>query len=61
MWWDGTGLCLFAKCLNEHGFHWPRIEDGVIRLSAAQLMALVEGMDWKQVKAANERRPLAIG
>ncbi len=29
VWWDGTGLCLFAKCLDERGFHWPRIEDGV--------------------------------
>ncbi len=23
VWWDGTGLCLFAKCLDERGFHWP--------------------------------------
>lgn len=61
VWWDGTGLCLFAKCLDERGFHWPRIEDGVIRLSAAQLMALVEGMDWTRVKAAHERRPVAVG
>jgi len=61
VWWDGTGLCLFAKRLDEHGFHWPRIDDGVIRLSPAQLMALVEGIDWSRVKAANERRPLALG
>jgi len=33
----------------------------VIRLSPAQLMALVEGIDWTRVRAANERRPLAIG
>jgi transposase len=61
VWWDGTGLCLFARLLDEHGFHWSLIEDGVIRLSAAQLMALVGGIDSSRVRAANERRPLAIG
>ena len=38
--WDGTGLCLFAKRLEAGKFQWPRIEDGVMRLSAAQLAAL---------------------
>ena len=36
VWWDGTGLCLFAKRLDEDRFRWPRIEDGVVRLTAAQ-------------------------
>jgi len=61
VWWDGTGLCLFAKRLDEHGFHWPRTENGVIRLSSAQLLALVEGMDWTRVKAVRERRPISVG
>lgn len=33
--WDGTGLCLFAKRLEDGVFRWPKIEDGVMRLSAA--------------------------
>ena len=33
-------------------FCWPKIEDGVVRLSAAQLSALVEGLDWRRVHAA---------
>jgi transposase len=41
--WDGTGLCLFAKRLEGGKFRWPRIEDGVMRLSAAQLAELIEG------------------
>jgi transposase len=49
IFWDGTGVCLFAKRLEEGGFRWPKIEDGVIRLSAAQLSALLEGLDWKRV------------
>jgi transposase len=37
---DGTGLCLFAKGLEDGVFRWPGIEDGVMRLSAAQLSVL---------------------
>ena len=61
VWWDGSGLCLFAKRLDEHGFHWPRIEGGVIRLSPAQLMALIDGMDWTRVKTPRNRRPASLG
>lgn len=49
IYWDGTGVCLFAKRLEDGRFRWPNIEDGVIRLSAAQLSALVEGLDWRRV------------
>ena len=44
VYWDGTGLCLFAKRLEDGTFRWPKMEDGVIHLSAAQLSALLE--DW---------------
>ena len=43
VFWDGTGLCLFAKRLEEGVFRWPKIEDGVLRLSSGQLSALLEG------------------
>jgi transposase len=49
VFWDGTGVCLFAKRLEEGQFRWPRIEDGVMRLSAAELSALLEGLDWRRV------------
>lgn len=39
IWWDGTGLCLMAKKLEQGGFKWPGIRDGVMRLTAAQLGA----------------------
>jgi transposase len=44
--WDGTGLMLVSKRLEQGGFKWPPIMDGVMRLSPAQLAALVEGLDW---------------
>lgn len=61
VWWDGNGVCLFAKRLDEHAFHWPRIESGVIRLSSAQLTALVDGMDWTRVRTLRNRRPTSLG
>ena len=54
VFWDGTGLCLFAKRLEDGIFRWPKIEDGVMRLSAAQLSALLEGLDWRLVHEARE-------
>jgi transposase len=41
--WDGTGLMLVSKRLEQGAFKWPAIMDGVMRLSPAQLAALVEG------------------
>jgi transposase len=54
VFWDGTGLCLFAKRLGDGIFRWPKIEDGVMHLSAAQLSALLEGLDWRRVHASRE-------
>ena len=57
VWWDGTGLCLMTKKLESGGFKWPGIQDGVMRLTAAQLGALLEGLDWRRVHGG--RRPQA--
>jgi transposase len=54
VFWDGTGFCLFAKRLEDGIFRWPKIEDGVMRLSSAQLSALLEGLDWRRVHEARE-------
>ena len=54
VFWDGTGLCLFAKRLEDGIFRWPKIENGVMKLSAAQLYALLEGLDWRRVHEAQE-------
>lgn len=59
VWWDGTGLCLLSKRLEGGQFRWPRIEDGVMRLTPAQLSALVEGLDWARVVAREVERPRA--
>jgi transposase len=48
LWWDGDGLCLFAKRLERGRFIWPNATEGSIHLSKAQLSMLLEGIDWRR-------------
>jgi transposase len=57
VYFDGTGVCLFAKRLEDGKFCWPGVTDGVMQLTAAQLSALLEGLDWRRVHAA---KPVAV-
>jgi transposase len=50
LYWDGTGLCLLSKRLEQGAFRWP---------SAGQLAALLEGLDWRRVHAVRVRAPQA--
>ena len=58
MAWDGTGLFLFHKRLEKGRFVWPPVQDGAIRLSAAQLGLLLEGLDWSRVRPNSVIAPL---
>lgn len=71
LWWDGTGICLMMKRLGDAKFHWPPeanvhrerqalTRDGMIKLSAAQLSALLEGVAWAQVERREAVRPSAV-
>jgi transposase len=48
LWWDGSGLCLFAKRLERGRFVWPQVKEGGLNLTPAQLAMLVEGLDWRR-------------
>jgi transposase len=48
LWFDGDGLCLFAKRLERGRFVWPQAASGTVALSAAQLSMLLEGIDWRR-------------
>jgi len=48
LWFDGDGLCLFAKRLERGHFVWPQATSGAVALSAAQLSMLLEGSDWRR-------------
>lgn len=51
LYWDGSGLCLFAKRLEKGRFVWPPIIDGAMTLTPAQLALLIETMDWRRTVA----------
>jgi transposase len=51
LYWDGSGLCLFAKRLEKGKFVWPPIVDGGLMLTPAQLALLIEGIDWRRIVA----------
>ena len=48
LWFDGDGVCLFAKRLERGRFVWPQATSGSVSLSAAQLSMLLEGIDWRR-------------
>ena len=47
LWWDGQGMCLFAKRLEKGRFIWPQAQSGSVALTPAQLSMLLEGIDWR--------------
>ena len=57
--WDGTGLVMIYKRLDEGRFAWPAVKDGVMRLTRAQFEALFEGLDWRRVTPRRVRPPEA--
>ena len=48
--WDGSGLVLVWKQLQQGAFPWPPIVDGVMRLSPVAFAALFDGLDWTRLQ-----------
>jgi transposase len=59
IWYDGQGLCLFAKKLERGRFLWPSLADGTVCISTAQLSYLLSGIDWRLPRET--WRPSAVG
>lgn len=60
IYWDGGGLVIAYRRLEEHTFTWPGIKDGLITLGHAQFEALFAGLDRRRVHAVEVRAPDAI-
>ena len=48
LYWDGQGFCLYYNVLERGRFAWPSPADGTVRLTAAQLAMLWEGIVWRR-------------
>ena len=61
VYWDGTGLCLFTKRLEQGVFQWPRNAEpsGTMTLTSAQLSMLIDGLDWRAPE--QQWRPTVAG
>lgn len=57
--WDGSGLVLIYKRLESGSFVWPKVQDGAMRLSRAQVEALFDGLDWRGMMAQRIAPPAA--
>jgi len=46
--WDGTGLCIYSKRLEQGRFAclWRRPESGRLRLTMSELALFLEGSSW---------------
>jgi transposase len=58
--WDGTGLCLYAKRLEQGRFRWPPVADGTMRLTrrtsskVARLAMRLVGWSSKRARTVGE-------
>jgi transposase len=59
--WDGSGMVLATKWLEEGHFVWPPVRDGAVHLSRTQLALLVDGLDWTRAVPKTVRRPVHVG
>jgi len=60
IYWDGSGMVMACKRLEDHSFIWPAIKDGLMTLCHAQFEALFAGLDWRRVRAIETRVPETI-
>lgn len=58
--WDGSGLVLFYKRLDDGEYFWPKAVKGVLTLSSAELAILLEGTDWRRLAKPISRRPDSV-
>ena len=54
---DGTGMVLATKWLEDGKFVWPPIQSGTLRLTATQLAMLFDGLgEWLRLAPASPKR-----
>ncbi|OIQ88536.1 IS66 Orf2 like protein [mine drainage metagenome] len=57
---DGAGLWLCTRRLQQGGFAWPQDTRGDVRLSAQQWGWLVAGLPWQRMTAAAQAEAIRV-
>ena len=58
---DGTGVILATKWLEEGRFAWPPIRAGTMQVTATQLAMLFDGLsEWLRIAPKAAKRPTKI-
>jgi len=60
LWWDGSGICMLTKRLENGQFRWPAIADATMPLTRDQLSILLEGLEWRHTQRRAIVRPSAV-
>lgn len=55
LYWDGTGLVMAYKRLEEHTFTWPAVKDGLMLMNHAQFEALFAGLGLFRFEGVSQR------
>jgi len=50
LFWDGSGLCIYAKRLENGRFTWPMSESGQVSLRGEEFSALIHGLEVRAKK-----------
>ena len=61
IYWDGSGVCLFAKRLEGGSFAWPESKELAKEITSAELGMLLEGIDLRKARHRMwyRRRPIS--
>lgn len=60
IFWDGSGVVLVLKRLEDRAFTWPTATSDALMLSTSQFQALFEGIDWRRVVPLHTKTPAAV-
>ncbi len=58
--WDGSGMVLATKWLEQGKFAWPAIDDGRMCLTVTQLALLMDGLAWTYASAPIVKTPVWV-
>ena len=49
--WDGSGMWVCAKRLDQGTFRWPNDPETARQISSAEMAMLLEGLDWHKTSS----------